>query len=95
MLSQSRALAGRPNPPHAIHDGPLLLPLEDVAERLSISKRTLERLVYGGQLGSVKLRGRRLVPWHELAAYVARLEAGADAMQVAPPSVRAIRAASR
>ena len=92
MLSQRTLSAA---PVDAIPDGQLLLPLEHVAERLSVGKRTVERLVYGGQLGSVKLRGRRLVPWHELAAYVARLEAGDDAMQVAPPSVRAIRAASR
>lgn len=39
----------------------LLLTLNDAAQKLGISRRTIERMVYGGQLYSVTIGTRRLV----------------------------------
>lgn len=51
----------------------LLHDLDEAAELLSISRRVVDRLVHDGDLGSVKLGRRRLVPHDALEDYVARL----------------------
>ena len=53
----------------------LLHDLDEAAELLSISRRVLDRLVREGELSSVKLGRRRLVPHGALEDYVARLVA--------------------
>ena len=47
-----------------------LLTLEELAERLRIGKRTAERLVAEGDIGSVKVGRRRLVPETEVERYL-------------------------
>lgn len=51
----------------------LLHDLDEAAELLSISRRVVDRLVRDGELDSVKLGRRRLVPHDALEDYVARL----------------------
>lgn len=55
----------------------LLHDLDQAAEQLSISRRVVERLVRDGELATVKLGRRRLVPDEALQEYVARLVATA------------------
>lgn len=52
------------DPPCIVHS------LADVADFLSVSRRTVERLVASGELDSFKVRGRRLVPARSLYRYV-------------------------
>lgn len=54
----------------------LLVNLDDAAAMLSVSARSVQRLVESGQLKGVRLGGRRLFPVNELEAFVARLVAG-------------------
>lgn len=51
-----------------------LLTLDDVAERLAVSRRTAERLVASGQLRIVRFGGNVRVTERELAAFVAARE---------------------
>jgi excisionase family DNA binding protein len=51
----------------------LLHDLDEAADLLSISRRVVDRLVRDGELDSVKLGRRRLVPHEALESYVARL----------------------
>jgi excisionase family DNA binding protein len=51
----------------------LLVNLDDAAAMLSISARSVQRLVESGQLKGVRLGGRRLFPVNELESFVARL----------------------
>lgn len=55
----------------------LLHDLDQTAEQLSVSRRVVERLVRDGELRTVKLGRRRLVPDEALQDYVARLVATA------------------
>lgn len=55
-------------------DGPRLYTLEQVAERLQVSRRKLYQLISTGQLRSVKLGTRRRVSEDALAAFIAGLE---------------------
>jgi excisionase family DNA binding protein len=48
-----------------------LLTLTEAAERLRISRRTLERLVRAGRIRVVPIGSRRLVTERELEAFVA------------------------
>ena len=50
---------------------------EDAAQQLSISPRVLDRLIASGELESVKIGRRRLVPDECLDAFVKRLRATA------------------
>lgn len=50
----------------------LLVDYEDAAWRLSVSRRTVERLVGDGRLPVVHVGGRRLIAVDELAGFVAR-----------------------
>lgn len=50
-----------------------LYSVPDAAEQLSISPRVLERLIKDGEVESVKLGRRRLVPAEALADYIERL----------------------
>ena len=45
---------------------PLLLSLHAAAENLSISRRSIERMIHLGSLKSVTIGGRRLVQFSEL-----------------------------
>lgn len=49
------------------------LTLTEVAERLHVSRRTVEREVKAGRIRIVKVRGGTRVTERELAAYVAAL----------------------
>lgn len=51
----------------------LLHDLDEAADLLSISRRVVDRLVRDGDLETVKLGRRRLVPHDALEDYVARL----------------------
>lgn len=55
--------------PRLLHD------MDEAADLLSISRRVLDRLVREGEVGSVKLGRRRLVPHDALQDYVEHLRA--------------------
>jgi excisionase family DNA binding protein len=48
-----------------------LLTLDEVAERLRVSRRTVERLIAAGRLRPTRVGARTLVTARELEAYVA------------------------
>ena|ERR1700756_118729 len=50
-----------------------LLTLAEVAKRLRVSLRTLEREIAEGKLHAIKLRHRRMIVEADLAAYIAAL----------------------
>lgn len=47
-----------------------LLTVQEVADMLRVGKRTVERFIALGEIGSVKVGRRRLVPAPELDRYV-------------------------
>lgn len=51
-----------------------LLTLQEVAEQLRVSTRTVKREIEAGRIRSVKIGRRTLVTGRELEAYVAHLE---------------------
>lgn len=51
----------------------LLYAIPDAAEQISVSARVLERLVADGEVESVKVGRRRLVPHDALTDYIERL----------------------
>jgi excisionase family DNA binding protein len=53
--------------------GPALLSVPDAARALAIGRSKLYELIGDGQLGTVRIGRRRLVPAHEIARFVARL----------------------
>jgi excisionase family DNA binding protein len=53
---------------------PRLLTLDEVADALGVSRRTVERLVHSRVLTSAKVRGARRVSEQAVAAYVERVE---------------------
>jgi excisionase family DNA binding protein len=55
----------------------LLYSIPDAAEQLSVSARVLERLIKDGEVDTVKIGRRRLVPAEALADYVERLRRSA------------------
>jgi excisionase family DNA binding protein len=55
-------------------DGPRLYTLEQVAERLQISRRKLYQLIGTGQLRSIKLGSRRRISEDALTEFIAGLE---------------------
>jgi excisionase family DNA binding protein len=55
-------------------EGASLLDVPAVAERLAISTAKVKRLIAAGELGSVLIGRRRLVPAEALAAYVQSLQ---------------------
>lgn len=61
----------------------LLVNVDDAAAMLSISARSVQRLVESGQLKGVRLGGRRLFPVKELESFVASLvgEAAGDPVE--------------
>ena len=50
------------------------LTLEEVAEQLRVSPRTVKRMFKAGTIRPVRVGRRRLVTARELAAYVAHIE---------------------
>jgi excisionase family DNA binding protein len=50
---------------------PTLLSIEEVARRLRVSRRTVERLIASGQVRTVAIGRRRLIEAKEVDAYVA------------------------
>lgn len=54
-----------------------LYDIPTAAERLSVSARVLERLIKDGQIDTVKIGRRRLVPADALADYIERLRRSA------------------
>jgi excisionase family DNA binding protein len=61
--------------------GPLLLTLDEAARSLSMSKRKVEELVYGGDLPSVRVGRCRRIAAQDLADYVDRLRQENDRQQ--------------
>ena len=53
----------------------LLYDLDTTAEQLSISRRVVDRLIRDGEIDSVLLGRRRLVPHEALEDYVSRMVA--------------------
>lgn len=53
----------------------LLYSITDAAGQLSVSPRVLERLISDGQVGTVKIGRRRLVPAEALTEYIDRIKA--------------------
>jgi excisionase family DNA binding protein len=51
----------------------LLVDADEAARRLSVSKRTVQALLYSGQLRGVKVGRCRRIPVSELTIYVERL----------------------
>lgn len=47
-----------------------LLDLGEAADLLNVSRRTVETLIHSGELPSVKIRRRRLIPHRALQAYI-------------------------
>ena len=50
-----------------------LLTVPEVADRLRVSRRTVERLIRDGRIRPVRIGRRVLVTEHEIAAYLAWL----------------------
>lgn len=50
----------------------LLLPLPEAAQRLGISKSTLEREIRDGAIATCRLRGRVLIAESDIRAYISR-----------------------
>lgn len=50
---------------------PLCLRLDEVADRIGVSARTVSRLIASGDLPSITVLRRRLVPIEGLEAYLA------------------------
>lgn len=55
--------------------GRLLYSVPDAADQLSISARVLERLIADGDVATVKIGRRRLVPHDALVDYLDRIKA--------------------
>ena len=53
---------------------PDMLTIKLVCEKLQVSRWTVNQLIRSGQLASVKIGSRRLVPQHSLEVYERRLE---------------------
>lgn len=53
----------------------LLYSIPDAADQLSVSARVLERLIADGDIDTVKIGRRRLVPDDALRQYVDRIKA--------------------
>ena len=47
-------------------DGERLMRIDEVAECLRVSDKTVRRMIDAGQLASLKLRGLRLIRWSDL-----------------------------
>ena len=56
------------------HISPRLQPVETVMERLDLGRSTVYSLIRSGDLRSVKVGKRRLVPESALAEFIKRLE---------------------
>lgn len=55
----------------------LLYSIPDAADQLSVSARVLERLIKDGEVDTVKIGRRRLVPAEALSDYIERLRRSA------------------
>lgn len=53
----------------------LLYSIPDAADQLSVSARVLERLIADGEVETVKIGRRRLVPAEALVDYIAQVRA--------------------
>jgi len=56
---------------------PLLVDLDAAAASLSLSRRSVQKLIYDGRLPSVQVGRRRLITAADLDAFVDRLREGA------------------
>lgn len=56
---------------------PLLHDKPDAADQLAVSERVLERLIRDGEIETVKIGRRRLVPHAALVDYIERLRRSA------------------
>ena len=60
------------SPVESVTDGKLLLKVNDVAERLSLSRTHLYEFLTSGELESFKLGGSRMIPVDALEAFISR-----------------------
>lgn len=58
-----------------VHDAPLLVSVEKAAELAGIGRSKFYEAVLAGEIASVKIGRRRLIPRSALDSYVARLVA--------------------
>ncbi len=63
----------RPQPRKAPNLDPLLLPIEEAGRVIGVGRTTMYQLIQSGELRTVTVGRRRLVPVAELVAYVERL----------------------
>lgn len=61
------------------HEAPKCLGMDEAADRLGVSRRTLDTLVHADRIQSIKIRRRRVVPVSELERYVERKLDGGSA----------------
>lgn len=60
------------NPTRPRHDDDIVLTVSEAAKKLKISDWTANRLIQSGDLGSIQIGARRLVPSADLADYLDR-----------------------
>ncbi|WP_072766923.1 helix-turn-helix domain-containing protein [Nitrosospira sp. Nsp11] len=64
-----------------------LLTIPQAAERLSISRRTLEREINDGEIAVCRVRGRVLIAESDLNAYISRLRTYTEKTEICPGNV--------
>jgi len=60
-------------PAVVVHAAPLLIGVPEAGWMLGLSPKTIRRMMAGGDLKSVRVGGRRLLPVADLAAWAAAL----------------------
>lgn len=66
----------------------LLLSAEEAADRLGVGRTTIFELLAAGELQSIKIGRRRLIPVAALAAFVERMSTAEPADQLIPTDGR-------
>ena len=73
-ISQSPLPWGERTLPADMPTSKLLLKVEEAAQMLSLSRKTLYDLIRRGEMASLKIGGSRRIPLTALHAFIARLE---------------------
>jgi excisionase family DNA binding protein len=74
MRSHVGTYPGKERPHMQVKAPPMLVSLSEACERLSLSRRTVWRLIEDGHLQSVKVRGKRMITAEALRRFVQRLQ---------------------
>jgi excisionase family DNA binding protein len=67
-----------PDPPPRLSFGRLTHPIPEVAELLGVGRTTVYGLIDAGELGTIKIGKRRLVPHTDLVDYIERLRSNRE-----------------